>query len=224
MINDPSQAELDSFSLIQKAFSEPSFLFHFDDKLGLFIDLDASKEGSFGAMVYHVKGDIKEGEHPGRSQVQPILFLSRLLKDLETRYWPTELELAGIVWTLSKVRHMVESAPKTVVFTDHRGALGIAKQTTMTTSSTPKTNLRIVRGSKYIQRFRNIEIKHKSGVSHIVPDALFRLQHQCSTEDYTEGELDALWASSFAYTVSTHIQMKASIKKKLLDGYKADPS
>ncbi len=67
MINDSSQAELDLFSLIQKAFSESSFLFHFDDKRGLFIDLDASKEGGFGAMVYHVKGDIKEGEDRGRS-------------------------------------------------------------------------------------------------------------------------------------------------------------
>ncbi len=94
----------------------------------------------------------------------------------------------------------------------------------MTTLSTAKTNLRIVRGSEYIQRFRNIEIKQKPGVSHIVPDTLSRLQHECSTEDYKEGELDALWASSFAYTVSTHVQMKASMKKKLLDSYKADPA
>ncbi len=119
---------------------------------------------------------------------------------------------------------MVESAPKIVVFTNHGTALGIAKQTTITTSSTAKTNLRIVRGSEYIQRFRNIGIKHKLGVSHIVPDAFSRLQHEFSTEDYTEGELDALCASSFAYTVSTHVQMKASMKKKLLDGYKADPA
>ncbi len=102
--------------------------------------------------------------------MQAILFLSRLLKDAEMRYWPTEMELAGMVCVLTKVKHMVESAPKTVVYTDHGAALGIAKQTSITTSSTVKTNLRVVRASDFIQRFQNMEIRHKPGAKHIVPD------------------------------------------------------
>lgn len=105
-----------------------------------------------------------------RKQVQPILFLSRLLKGAETRYWPTEIELAGIVWVLTKVKHIVESAPKTVVYTDHGAALDIAKKTSITTSSTAKTNLRVVRASDFIQHFQNMEIRHKPGAKHIVPD------------------------------------------------------
>lgn len=121
----PSEAELIAFQALQEALSTPSFLAHFDEEAVLYIDLDASKVG-FGAMIYHLKGELI-GDYPKRSQVQPVLFLSRLLKDAETRYWPTELEIAGIVWVLRKTRHMVESAPRTVVYTDHGSALGIAK-------------------------------------------------------------------------------------------------
>ena len=63
-------------------------------------------------MVYHVKGfQIPEGlttlkkpsatkvalGYPARNNVEPILFLSRVINDAESRYWPTKLELAGIV-------------------------------------------------------------------------------------------------------------------------------
>ena len=95
----------------------------------MYIDLDASKDFDFGAIIYHVLDDAvvpKEG-YPLRSKIRPILFLSRLLKDAEIRYWPTELELAGIVWMLGKTRHLVESAPYTIIYTDHSAALGIAK-------------------------------------------------------------------------------------------------
>ena len=111
------------------------------------------------------------------------MFLSRLLKDAETRYWPTEMEIAGIVWVLTKIRHLVEAAPKTIIYTDHGSALGIAKQTTLTTSSTDKMNLRLVRASDYIQRFRNIEFRYKQGARHIIPDALSRLPQKPSPKD-----------------------------------------
>ena len=42
----------------------------------------------FGVMVYHVKGDPKENSFP-RADVQPILFLSKLLNPAEKRCWPT---------------------------------------------------------------------------------------------------------------------------------------
>ncbi len=117
-------------------------LVHFDSKKVLFIDVDSSKAGGIGAMVYHVDGEIPGGkEYPQRKSIQPILFLSRLLKNAETRYWPTEMELAGVVWVLTKIRHMVDTAPKTIIYTDHGAALGIAKQTILTTSSTDKLNL-----------------------------------------------------------------------------------
>jgi hypothetical protein len=49
--------------------------------------MDASKEYGFGACIYHVID----------GKVKPILFLSRLLTTAEKLYWPTELEVAGLV-------------------------------------------------------------------------------------------------------------------------------
>ena len=224
-LDDPSPAEQAAFSVLQKELSTPSFLSHFDCASTLYIDLDASKAFGFGAMVYHISGQVNDGEYPKRTQVKPVLFLSRLLKDAETRYWPTELELAGIVWVLSKVRHMVESAPTTIVYTDHGAALGIAKQTTLTTASTAKLNLRLVRASDYIQRFRNLHFRHKPGKQHVVPDALSRLSSSSSSAEGfggQEGELDALYG--FAYTTTALVELHADLKKQLLDCYTKDPS
>ena len=183
----------------------------------MFIDLDASKEFGFGVMIYHLKGNLAKGEYPARKAVEPILFLSRLLHPTETCYWPTELELAGIVWVLRKIRHMIESSKHpTLIFTDHGAALGIAKQISLSTSSTDKLNLRLIWASEYLQRF-NIEIRHKPGKQHIVPDVLSRLASTNSDTkpEPAEGELDAL------FTVSL-VQMDPVLKQKILDGYKSD--
>ena len=224
MIKEPTGAELAAFQTLQKALSTPSFLRHFDEKATLYVDLDASKSG-FGAMVYQIKGSLV-GNYPKRSQVQPILFLSRLLKDAETRYWPTELEIAGIVWVLRKVRHMAESAPKTIVYTDHGAALGIAKQTSLSTSSTAKLNLRLIRASEYIQQFRNLEFRHKPGKRHVVPDALSRLPNTASSEvsssQHDAGELDALYAC--AYTATTLVKLSPELRQQMIEGYQKDSS
>ena len=216
----PSEAEVTSFRTLQAALSQPSFLVHFDDKRVLYINLDASKDFGFGAIVYHIIGSIKEGEtYPRRSQIRPILFLSRLLKDAETRYWPTELELAGIVWVLTKTRHIVKSTPHTVVFTDHGAALGLAKQTTLTTSSTAKLNLRLIRASEYIQRFRSLKFRHKPGKQHIVPDALSRLSQAPCARPTGDGQLDT---DALAYHI-TLIEMSEDFKARLKSEYAKDP-
>ncbi len=150
MLN-PTARELASFKTIQDLLSCPSYLVHPNPERQIFIDLDASKEFGFGAMIYHLKGNLATGDYLARKAVEPILFLSRLLNPAETRYWPTELELAGIVWVLRKIRHMIESSKHpTLIFTDHGAALGIAKQTSLSTSSTDKLNLRLIRASEYL--------------------------------------------------------------------------
>jgi len=139
------------------------------------------------------------------------------LRDAETRYWPTELELAGIVWVLHKIRHIVESALSTIVYTDYGAALGISKQTTMTTSSTTKLNLRLVRASEYIQRFRYLEFRHKPGKQHIVPNALSRLKSNNNGDVDTEGELNAL----YAYYISL-IEISDDLRTQIVEGYQQD--
>ena len=219
LFETPSNEELLSFQAIQKALSTPSFLFHFNNKEQLFIDLDTSKEARVGVIVYYIKGDLID-YYLKRSQIRPILFLSRLLKDTKTRYQLIELELVGIIQVLSKVRYIAELAPKTIIYTDHGSALPITKQTTLTTSSTVRLNLRVVRVSEYIQRFRNIEFRYKLRAQYIVPNVLSRLQLITSETYYLEGELDALQA--YIYTVTTLVEMSPELKARLLDGYAID--
>ena len=38
------------------------------------------------------------------------MFLSQMLAPAETCYWPTELEVAGLVWVLQKIHHLVKSS------------------------------------------------------------------------------------------------------------------
>ena len=243
----PTQAEVEAFQALQSALSKPTFLTHFDPNRVLFVDLDSSKEYGIGAIVYHVKGfQLPEGlvtlrkastgsqvplPYPARDDVEPILFLSRVINGAESRYWPTELELAGIVWVVRKVRHMIESsASPTIIFTDHGAALGIAKQTSLTTTSTDKMNLRLVRASDYLQRFELI-IRHKPGKQHVVPDALSRLESSYTNPLATEiGELDALWtyiprkpATAYSFNTSL-VEMAPEFKRKLTEGYASDPA
>ncbi len=170
-------------------------------------------------MVYHVKSSANwDGKgYPPKKSIEPILFLSRFLTSAETRYWPTELELAGIVWILRKVRHLIESSEvtPTVVFTDHGAALGIARQTSLTTASTDKLNLRLIRASNYIQRFE-LELRHKPGKQHIVPDTLSRLAStNVESNAPVEGELDALFTA-------TLIEVEKGFRDKISEGYHKD--
>ena len=48
-------------------------------------------------MVYYIKGKSELGKYPLKSAIEPIMFINRLFRDAETRYWPTELEIAGII-------------------------------------------------------------------------------------------------------------------------------
>ena len=42
-------------------------------------------------------------------KIKPILFLNYMLSVAELRYWPTELEVAGLVQTIKKVCYIVTS-------------------------------------------------------------------------------------------------------------------
>jgi len=153
-IADSSILEYETFEAIQKTFDKPNFLHHQNPNRRLYIDLDASKQFGFGVMVYHMQDDengpLDHTIKGNRSKVQPILFLSKLLTDAETRYWPTELEVACLVWTVKKICHMINgSLADTVVWTDHSATIQIMKQTTLTSSSTDKLNLRLIRASQY---------------------------------------------------------------------------
>ncbi len=107
---------------------------------------------------------------------------------------------------------MIESFKKsTILFIDHDSVLSIVKQTSLVISFIDKLNLRLIRASKYIQRF-NIIIKHKSEKQHIVSDALFRLASENDENALDFEELDALF-------ITTLIEMNLTFRKKIIDEY-----
>lgn len=154
-----TKAEEQFFEALQEMFAEPCFLAHFDSKRRPHIDLNASRQQGFGAMIYHVTGD-PETNIP-RTAIQSIMFLFKLLSSVETRYWPTEFEVAGLVWIIRKTRHMVEAVRKTtIILTDHSATPFIARQTKLISSSTETLNLRLIRASRYLSQFE-LDIRYK---------------------------------------------------------------
>ena len=218
---DPLPAELKAFHELQQLFASPRILRHFDEKLQLYVDLDASKEAGFGAHVYHAPSwkQSSPSEAPNQNAQQPILFLSRLLTDAETRYWPTELEVAGLVWVVKKIRHMIEaSMMPAIIFTDHSAAVSIVRQTSMNTVSTEKLNLRLIRASEYLQRFR-LDVRYKPGKTNIVPDALSRLakSEDSAWDNWKPSAVDEAMAHPIAI-----VEMSRAFKDKIKQGYEDD--
>ena len=92
-------------------FQRHTFLTHFNPTCQLYIDVDASKERGYGAMAYH----LKKGDRAKPTAIKLILFLSKCLTPAEANYWPTELEIARVVWTIRKVHYMVRAAVHTTI-------------------------------------------------------------------------------------------------------------
>ena len=174
-LGPPTSQELASFQSIQDVLSQPSTLVHHDPEKVLWIDLDASMELGFGAIVFHTASNkaFPEGRWPSTILVQPILFLSRLHTLAEKNYWPTKLEIAGFVWVVKKVRHIIESSKSNIIIqTDHSAIIDIIQQSSITsTTSTMRLNLRLVHASQFLQQFK-LDVRHKPGKEHIVADAL----------------------------------------------------
>ena len=87
--------------------------------------------------------DIMSGNYD-RKLEKPVMYLSRLLNKHEANYWPTELEIAAIVWAVQKTRYMVEGAIAVKLYTDHQAAQDILSMKTFKTSSTVRQNLRLI--------------------------------------------------------------------------------
>ena len=71
-----------------------------------------------------------------------------MFNEAETKYWPAELEMAGLVWVIREIRHMIEitKTEKTaVIFTNNAINISIAKQTILANNNINKFNFRLVR-------------------------------------------------------------------------------
>lgn len=188
-----------AFDDVQSLWDNPVFCFHQDPSRPLFCDVDTSGRG-IGVVWYHVTGDpeptmedsdipdgyeddasnptswLKRVKNLPKASIEPIMFASKVLSPPETRYMPTELEMAGVAWAVRKAKHLVDGAPKTYIFTDHSAVTAIARQRTISnTESLNNLNLRLQRASMYLQQF-DLDVRYRPGRLHLVPDALSRLE------------------------------------------------
>ena len=139
----PSNRKLTVFHHLQQLFLQPSILLHYNQSRQLYIDLNASKAFGFRAIMYHSKDN---SAPPKKTSIKPIMFLSQLLTDAETQYWPAELKTAGLAWTIRMVRHYSEVG-KNINNSLHRSRPNNldTRQTNLTTSTaTNKLNLHII--------------------------------------------------------------------------------
>ncbi len=114
---------------------------------------------------------------------------------------------------------MVEAVDlDTVVFTHHSATTAIVKQISLSTSSTDKLNLRLVRASQYLSQFQ-LDVRYRPGKQHIVPDALSRLLN--SMADLRDRESDGTLDEVFAFNM-TLVEMSDSFKKTLSKAYRED--
>ena len=213
-----------SFDALQTILTKSFYLIHSNIKRQLFIDLNVSKKFDFEIMLYYVKkiylkNSQQLDKYSSRHVIKSVLFLSRLVINVESKYWSIELEIVDIVWVLKKIKHIVEvSSSKTIMYTDHDSALNIVNQIMMTTTSTNKFNLRLVRISNYIQRF-NLNIRHKFDKQHIVFDALSRLVsdniNASIDRNVNDEKLNALFIASL-------IEIDEVFRKRIVEDYKTN--
>lgn len=151
----PSPAKLAIFQSLQEALFKRTMLIHHDLNKILWIDLNAFKKFGFEAVVFYISPNKKllERKWPSRSFLQLILFLSRLLTLVERTYWPTELEIAGFLWVIRKIPHIVESSrAKVIIQTDHITIFDILNQSLIISkTSILQMNVRLVRALQFLQ-------------------------------------------------------------------------
>ncbi|KAJ5203188.1 hypothetical protein N7449_005267 [Penicillium cf. viridicatum] len=243
----PTEAEKASFPILQTAMREA--LVHitvfFDYTRQLYAEIDSSKDKGHSAMIFHIKKDWERKDHkkpPPANAVEPIIFLSRLLSPAEQNYWPTELEVACLVWVLQKIRHLLLAVPTdkpAIVYTDHSATVNIAVNTNLRSAATENQNLRLVRAAQFIQTF-NLKVFHRSGATNKVADTLSRLRSTNPTkpserdnldeftqgidafpaepsEDQSQSQADGPPNQSMVFT-----KLSDEIKQNITQGYEAD--
>ena len=181
-----------AFMDLKGAFTDTAdILRHFDPDKVLYVFLDASKELGFGVAAYQLEGAAAEDIlKPQKASLRPTIFLSKRLTPAERNYWPTDLELAGLVWAVKRLRIYVEQTTA-VIFTDHRANPTILAAKSLRTMSPLKMNSRQQGWAVFLSQFwDNIIVVYKEGRDMVVPDALSRLSVKLNSANPDE-EVDS---------------------------------
>ena len=164
------------YFILQNIFSKSSFLIHFVSNRWLLIDVNAFKQKNFEIMIFHVRKNSGNANFK-KFDIQSIMFLSKKLSVVEMKYWSTELKIAGVVWIVRKIRHLIESCRNfsVFIFTNHVATVEIVSQIFLIITNIDKFNLRLIRVFQFLS-ILSIKIKIKSEKLHIIFDVFSRLK------------------------------------------------
>lgn len=149
---------------------------------------------------------------------RPITYISKQLNKHEVHYWPTELEIAEIVWTIQKLRHLIEGIGPTLLYTDHKPAADILSSTTLKTSSSVRMNLRLIRASQFVSQYPSIRIIYRPGKHNVNADALSRLVKLRTIHEPPPANDEGVYGF-----LTTVVGVSMSTLRLLEQGYAEDP-
>lgn len=224
LLENLSQEKMNSYDQLQEDFSQFSWLTHYNPSKTLFANIDASKK-EIEVMMYHLKKDNATPplKSSGKKEVDLILFLSKMLTGAESRYWPTELEMTVLVWTVRRIAHVIRlSKHSTIIYTNHEANSVIAAKTKLNTSNIDKLNLKLIRVSMYLFQFW-LDVKHRSEKSKVISNVLNKLStvkkkvKNTLKIDRKDSETDQV----YAYAMSL-VEMLSEFRKTFIDGYVKD--
>jgi len=231
----PTTAQKKSFELTKQAVGKWILMHHSYEKPYIMY-IDGSREVGYGVAVFQYKDDRKEVPAViDHSEIRPVMFLSRELKAAEEAYWPTELEVGGLVWALQKLRHIVQSS-YCVVYTDHKASETIAKMKGLKTTSPGRKNLRLANWSLFLSQFwGNLDVRYCKGIENVMADGLSRLRREVIEltdedklaiqlrEKREQDDSDDIHVYNVDEVVAaTLVQLEDEFKSKLVSAYKSD--
>ena len=225
------------YEILQLTFSNFIFLIHFNRICILFINVNVVKKHDFDIIMYHVKNENKYRDNSKllmtRIDIKFILFFSKCLTNVESRYWFIELKIVDLMWTIRRVRHMMKICQYSIiVYIDHSIITSIIQQTKLFNSFVNKFNLRLIRASTYLFQFI-FDIRHKSNAHYIILNVLFKLSIDDNKSSF-ESVLNDVYSLKFVvsqladkrelvysnHTINDiHVQMSSNFKNVIVKNY-----
>ena len=165
-----------AFEDVRDALAAKPKLYHLRYDRPAYAYLDSSREYGTGLAVYQMDGDPEQSF--SRTKLVPLHFLSKPITDAEKNYWPTDLEMSGLVWSVKKLRPYLEHVHVHFI-TDHKPNVDVFNMTGLATTSTARSNLRLQTWAIYLDNFKDrITVHYAKGKDLGCPDALSRFKSQ----------------------------------------------
>ena len=82
---------------LQKIFNKSNCFIHFNSYRSSFINVNAFKQMNIDVMIFHVVKDSESDEIFIKNQIQFIMFLSKRLLSVETKYWFTKFKIIDVI-------------------------------------------------------------------------------------------------------------------------------